>query len=209
METKEKKMSARWRARVRRLRRRNERGVSPIIATILLVAITVVLAAVLYVLVSGLTKTGVSTPYEFGMAYLSSAGTGKNYTEVLSVTPTPGLVTSIFALKILTAGGTATAIGTIATTCFPQATAAVPQASCTVGVATGWFALLLSGGNLMASYAKNSTTSLYQWNYAPGTTTLAVNGGYQLELVSQASLGGDTITAYGTSTSTVTGQASL
>ena len=39
-------------------RRAKARGVSPIIATILLVAITVVLAAVLYVLISGLTGGG-------------------------------------------------------------------------------------------------------------------------------------------------------
>lgn len=38
------------------------RGVSPIIATILLVAITVVLAAVLYILISGLTKGPGNTP---------------------------------------------------------------------------------------------------------------------------------------------------
>jgi flagellin-like protein len=39
-------------------RKARKRGVSPIIATILLVAITVVLAAVLYVLISGLTGGG-------------------------------------------------------------------------------------------------------------------------------------------------------
>ena len=43
-------------------RKARKRGVSPIIATILLVAITVVLAAVLYVLISGLTKGPGSTP---------------------------------------------------------------------------------------------------------------------------------------------------
>ncbi len=37
--------------------RRNEKAVSPVIATILMVAITVVLAAVLYVMVSGLIGT--------------------------------------------------------------------------------------------------------------------------------------------------------
>ncbi|HTZ62025.1 MAG TPA: archaellin/type IV pilin N-terminal domain-containing protein [Thermoplasmata archaeon] len=41
---------------------RRARGVSPIIATILLVAITVVLAAVLYVLVSGLSHGTTSVP---------------------------------------------------------------------------------------------------------------------------------------------------
>lgn len=44
-------------------RKSRKRGVSPIIATILLVAITVVLAAVLYVLISNLTNSGSnSTP---------------------------------------------------------------------------------------------------------------------------------------------------
>ena len=42
-------------------RKARKRGVSPIIATILLVAITVVLAAVLYVLISGLTGGGVGS----------------------------------------------------------------------------------------------------------------------------------------------------
>ncbi len=41
--------------------RRGRGGVSPIIATILLVAITVVLAAVLYVLVAGLTHSGTAS----------------------------------------------------------------------------------------------------------------------------------------------------
>jgi len=42
-------------------RKARKRGVSPIIATILLVAITVVLAAVLYVLITGLTGGGVGS----------------------------------------------------------------------------------------------------------------------------------------------------
>jgi len=42
--------------------RKNEEGVSPVIATILMVAITVVLAAVLYVMVLGLGTTGTITP---------------------------------------------------------------------------------------------------------------------------------------------------
>jgi flagellin-like protein len=42
--------------------RKNEDGVSPVIATILMVAITVVLAAVLYVMVLGLGTTGTITP---------------------------------------------------------------------------------------------------------------------------------------------------
>jgi len=42
--------------------RKNDSAVSPVIATILMVAITVVLAAVLYVMVLGLGTTGTITP---------------------------------------------------------------------------------------------------------------------------------------------------
>jgi flagellin-like protein len=58
--------------KARSWRKGRKRGVSPIIATILLVAITVVLAAVLYILISGLTKgpgnTPISTAFGFGTA---------------------------------------------------------------------------------------------------------------------------------------------
>ncbi len=53
----------------RRWRKNGKRGVSPIIATILLVAITVVLAAVLYILISGLTKGPGSTPLGTAFAW--------------------------------------------------------------------------------------------------------------------------------------------
>ena len=52
----------------RNWRKKRNRGVSPIIATILLVAITVVLAAVLYILISGLTKGPGNTPIGTALA---------------------------------------------------------------------------------------------------------------------------------------------
>ncbi|HXW66390.1 MAG TPA: archaellin/type IV pilin N-terminal domain-containing protein [Thermoplasmata archaeon] len=56
-------------------RKARKRGVSPIIATILLVAITVVLAAVLYVLISGLTKGPGTSPLgtDFGWGQPNNA----------------------------------------------------------------------------------------------------------------------------------------
>jgi len=67
----------------RRWRRKGKRGVSPIIATILLVAITVVLAAVLYILISGLTKGPGNTPLGTSLALAppaeGAAGTGHWY----------------------------------------------------------------------------------------------------------------------------------
>jgi archaeal type IV pilus assembly protein PilA len=63
--------------------RKAKRGVSPIIATILLVAITVVLAAVLYVLISGLTKgpgnTPIGTAFSVGNPTSSICATGNTY----------------------------------------------------------------------------------------------------------------------------------
>ncbi len=53
----------------RSFRMRRKRAVSPIIATILLVAITVVLAAVLYILISNLTKGPGNTPIGSAFGY--------------------------------------------------------------------------------------------------------------------------------------------
>ncbi len=56
--------------------RKDEQAVSPVIATILMVAITVVLAAVLYVMVSGLITSPGSTPKQVGATVVSSGGNG-------------------------------------------------------------------------------------------------------------------------------------
>ncbi|MGD0587847.1 MAG: archaellin/type IV pilin N-terminal domain-containing protein [Thermoplasmata archaeon] len=66
-------------------RKARKRGVSPIIATILLVAITVVLAAVLYVLISGLTGGGVGSKpigsaFSAGNPILSTCAAGSAQT---------------------------------------------------------------------------------------------------------------------------------
>jgi flagellin-like protein len=61
-------------------RKARKRGVSPIIATILLVAITVVLAAVLYVLITGLThgpgSVGIGTAFNAGNPIASKCAAG-------------------------------------------------------------------------------------------------------------------------------------
>lgn len=72
------------RTRLRDWRKAQKRGVSPIIATILLVAITVVLAAVLYVLISGLTHgpgaTPIGTAFSVGNPVQSVCTTGYTFT---------------------------------------------------------------------------------------------------------------------------------
>ena len=73
-------------------RRNRKRAVSPIIATILLVAITVVLAAVLYILIQNYTKTGsASTP--LGTAY----GLGNSVNSTGTTTCASGTFTGGFA----------------------------------------------------------------------------------------------------------------
>src|SRR5438309_9036683 len=80
--------------------RKDEAAVSPVIATILMVAITVVLAAVLYVMVSGLlTPTG-QGPRVMGVN-IGTSGDGTNWTLLITTTPS-GLTTSAVKLTITT-----------------------------------------------------------------------------------------------------------
>jgi flagellin-like protein len=65
---------------------RNSRGVSPVIATILLVAVTVVLAAILYVMTSGLVG-------------------GNTVTPMIGATKTHNDVDTIWTVNAITGGG--------------------------------------------------------------------------------------------------------
>jgi len=90
-------------------RYKNEEGVSPVIATILMVAITVVLAAVLYVIVSGMmtgttatkniavacVKVGSTTNYKCTVA---NADNGVDFTKIaIKVQKSDGTVVSSWA----------------------------------------------------------------------------------------------------------------
>lgn len=94
-----------------KLGKNDKRGVSPIIATILLVAITVVIAAVLYVLVSGyLSGTG-SSPMTIELANPSgftvpatepcSGPATDNVVTFASLTASSSMTTADFGLKIV------------------------------------------------------------------------------------------------------------
>jgi len=191
--------------RARGWRKGQKRGVSPIIATILLVAITVVLAAVLYVLVSGLTRTGASTPYSLGMAVTSATGSGSNYAVTLSLSPTSGLTTGAFGLQVQNNGG------------ISQATVGSNPAGCKAGAAptvctsngAGWYAILVaSNGTVSATYSGASAA----WgNFYVGVTTISVNGAYNLVVISNVAYDGNgfVVSAFGTGTSSVSGSANL
>jgi len=72
--------------RKRLIIRKDEKGVSPVIATILMVAITVVLAAVLYVMVTGLLTGPGGGPQAIGVA-VSRTSDGTNWQLLVTSTP--------------------------------------------------------------------------------------------------------------------------
>jgi flagellin-like protein len=91
-----------------RWRKKGKRGVSPIIATILLVAITVVLAAVLYILISGLTKGPGNTPLgtSLAMGQPKEAQAGATFYYNFSVASAGGgLVMNNLNFQVQTASG--------------------------------------------------------------------------------------------------------
>jgi flagellin-like protein len=97
-----------WTNRERRWRKKGKRGVSPIIATILLVAITVVLAAVLYILISGLTKGPGNTPLGTALTLgtpLENSVAGKFWYNFTVQAAGGGLVMNNLNFQIQSSGG--------------------------------------------------------------------------------------------------------
>jgi flagellin-like protein len=78
-----------------RLVRKDENAVSPVIATILMVAITVVLAAVLYVMVSGLIGGPGTTPVAMGV---NIRQTGANWSVEIATAPSGKVPTLTYLL---------------------------------------------------------------------------------------------------------------
>jgi flagellin-like protein len=184
---------------VRSWRKTGRRGVSPIIATILLVAITVVLAAVLYVLISGLTSTGASTPFTLGMSAPSETTSGTVFWGTITISPSGGLTTGIFGLALKSSTGTAIAVGVApSTTCKAGATFSV--ANCGVPTSGTWYvALVFLANNTVANvYASGG------WG-----STVSVTAALSLVVVAAVSSGlsgsSDTLNAFPTGSSSVSG----
>ena len=89
--------------RKRLIIRKDEQAVSPVIATILMVAITVVLAAVLYVMVTGLLTGPGAGPRSMGVTVSRSTDQSNWSVEIISL-PSGGVATSA-TITILNAGG--------------------------------------------------------------------------------------------------------
>ena len=133
-------------------RKARKRGVSPIIATILLVAITVVLAAVLYVLISGLTTGGANT-VPIGTAFSFGKATQASNTNCAAGDKNPG---SCYTIAVSSTGSSAT-------------TANIHWGVLAAGAGVAFTKVFLVdvSGNVLATYAGTTWTA--------GTATLPVS----------------------------------
>ncbi len=166
--------------RERSWRKAHKRGVSPIIATILLVAITVVLAAVLYVLISGLTKGPGSTP--IGSAF--GFGTAQQTSGAPTGWTCPAAPVTCYSIGIASSSSSVT-------------TASVSFALQSGGVATAFTNVTLVGltGTALATF--NPVTGVWHvWAGSTPPVTLASTD--TLYLISPASAAGDSLIAAGT-----------
>ncbi len=188
-----------------RLRKSGRRGVSPIIATILLVAITVVLAAVLYVLISGLTGSTAAAPISLAPAITGSGGSGTTWYVDVGVTPSASVATTAFGLKVTTSSATApaataAAITTAAAACVTGAT--YTAGTTCKGVTGDWYAVLTNAtGGLVAIYSSTG------W----GSSVTITGGSYTLNVISASQYDGNgyTLSAYGTGSASISGSVHL
>jgi len=138
-------------------RKARKRAVSPIIATILLVAITVVLAAVLYVLISGLTHGPGSTP--IGSAFTAgnpTAGTcGTGSAQAITTTAISGGCKVGDFIYTLTVESSTVTFGSVI---FEVKTSS--GAIYTAGSATSSFAVLTISQNVAAITVTGATMAM-------------------------------------------------
>jgi flagellin-like protein len=173
-----------WTEKARSWRKNGKRAVSPIIATILLVAITVVLAAVLYILISGLTKGPGNQPIGSALAIgtASEAQKGANYYYNFTVESAgSGITWNSVNLQITNNGGTIVSSGLTSYTVYNIAFATVCSAN--GATVTAWTAGATGSG---ASLITSSQTLV-----VVATVNLA-NTGAQLHVLGVGSFAGTT-----------------
>jgi archaeal type IV pilus assembly protein PilA len=189
-------------------RKATKRGVSPIIATILLVAITVVLAAVLYVLISGLTSSTASAPVTLAPALVpggaGSSGTGSTaiYYVAVGINPSSSIATSAVGLKVTTSTSTANLAAVAGAGCTVNS-AYTAGTTCTRPTGTGtYFVVLTNGtGKIVATYST-----------AGWSSSISLSGGsFVLNVISSAAYDGAgyKLTAYGSGSTSVSGSVNL
>ncbi|HLM91550.1 MAG TPA: archaellin/type IV pilin N-terminal domain-containing protein [Thermoplasmata archaeon] len=192
-----------WETNKRSWRKARKRAVSPIIATILLVAITVVLAAVLYVLISGLThgpgNTPIGSALGFGAA-ISSTCTAGQATAHLCVsgnfiyTIPVGTSTVTFASILLEVKtGTGATFSNVGIGGFAVETIAGTAAAYSTVAAAAGLAMTTTWATYTGTYASsNSLTSLYSIVVDTGAATSQVGNGLTLVALGTGSYGDST-----------------
>ena len=156
-------------------KRRKDSAVSPVIATILMVAITVVLAAVLYVMVGGFTHNP-GTANSAGMN--EAQNSASNYTVTVSSVSASNIGAT--NLKIVISGGTSVAGTYLMPATLNTVTTGMTGAPCTISfvILSGNSATYLSAGdyfNIQAGSGgqlSGATITLYSGNSQLGTVTL-------------------------------------
>lgn len=193
-------------ARGRPAGRRDHRGVSEIIATIYVVAITVVLAAVLFIEVVGVTHTGASTPFAVGMVFSTQSSGADTYFDFGTLAVTSGLTTSMFGLHVTTPAGLAygTAAAVPGTCVFGSVN---PSPGTCTGISDRWYGILVGG----MSHNVTATYSAVGWAYVSGTTDIVLNDSYTLIVITPTSVAGSdyVISAFPTGSASVSGSAFL
>ena len=142
--------------------RKDEQAVSPVIATILMVAITVVLAAVLYVMVSGLISGPGSTPTAWGVN-IARPGSQSNWTLTFTSIPQSAAATSVF-VTVSDANGAPLAIATN-----------VPFSQIASGGTSGYHAMYFAP-NTAGSVSTGDVLRLSTTTYPTGYTVQIVSG---------------------------------
>ena len=183
---------------------------SDIVAELFVIALTVVLAATLYVLVSGLTRAGASSPYMLGMGSPQEGAQSANYSYgAIVISPQNGLTTAMAGLSLANGSGAgAIPVGTApSSTCHFSAGFNNATAPCTAPVSGIWYAVLVndSSGRVADVWSLQSGTAAY-W----AGPTMALTQGQEIVVVWSSSYmiagSADSLTAYSLSSSSVSGQ---
>ena len=146
-----------------RLVREDESAVSPVIATILMVAITVVLAAVLYVMVSGLISGPGGTPVSMGIS-VSRSGDGSNWVMLVSSSPSGKAYTST-SLAIFRSDGSVNLTATFLSALAPATN------GCSLSKVSSTATAVQVGDRILCKTGWYSTDTTYQ--VSDGTVILA------------------------------------
>ncbi len=153
-----------WGVNARSWRKARKRAVSPIIATILLVAITVVLAAVLYVLISGLTHGPGNTPIGSAFAIgapISGTCSAAQVMAKICATANDQIFTFTIEQSTITLGSVQFEVKAPSGTAFANTLAASFSIQTITGTEVAYYAVAVAAGLAM--------TSLWS-NYAAGNS---------------------------------------